>query len=226
VRRPRGDAGTSLVELLVVMLLMGIVASVVTAWQLSMQRTTTGLNATVGDQSDVRTALAYLTSDLRMAIRPYQGEPAFLGTSTGKAVSFYVNEADSPPTLVRYAVETVQGTTRLVREETPGVVVTGTGAPFTWTGAKKTRVLLANLSTPTDPFIYYSVAAAAQVPCSETADADCAQPLPAASSLADPDDIGAVEVRLAARTKAADNAGSDVTTRVRVANAGLTAIFP
>jgi type II secretory pathway pseudopilin PulG len=223
VRRLRGDDGTTLVELLVVMVLLGVVGSIVAAWQISMQRTTAAVTSFVSDQGDLRTAMAYLTKDLRMANRPAPDVPAFLPVSTASDVRFFVNTGSGPLKLVRYAEEpTGTGTARLVREEVPAV---GAAALGTWPTSGVSRVVLVKQVLTSEPLAtYYRRPVTGSPTCSTPADPTCATPVPLSPQLSAPDEIGAVEVRLAARTRADSVGRSELSTRVSVVNAGLTAI--
>lgn len=224
MRRLRGEAGTTLPELLVVMVLMGVVGSVVVSWQIGMQRSTAGFTARVNDQADLRTAMAHMTRDLRMAIRPSTGVPAFLPESTASDVRFYVNADSGPPLRVRYFTEPASdGGTQLVRESTPAA-----GSPGSWNwpaGGTRRTVLVRALVAGAPLITYYDVASAELPPCSEGAVPPCAGPMTSSPTLQMPDAVGSVEIRLAARSRPDLPGDSELRTRVRVANAGLTAII-
>jgi Tfp pilus assembly protein PilW len=222
VRRLRGDDGTTLAELLVVMVLLGVVGSIVTSWQISMQRTTAGVTTFVSDQGDLRTAMAHMTKDLRMAIRPTADVPAFLPVSTASDMRFFVNTNSGPLKLVRYATEpSGTGTVRLVREEVPAV---GAAVSGTWPATGASRVVLVQQLAPQPLATYYRRAATGQSTCATPTDPACATPVPLNPQLSAPDEVGAVEVRLVVRTKTGSVGRGELSTRVSVANAGLTAI--
>jgi type II secretory pathway pseudopilin PulG len=221
-RLRRGDAGTTLPELLVVMVLMSIVGVLVVTWAIGTQRSAAGFTSRVDDQAELRTAMAHLTRDLRMAIRPSSGVPAFQPASTASDVRFYVNRASGAPLLVRYAVVTAGGRTQLIREETPGV---GARAPWTWpTGGTRRTTLVRSLLATAPLNTYFDLSSAELTPCAEDPATPCAMPMAASPTLATPDEVGAVEVRLTARSRPEFPGSSVLRTRVRIANAGLTAI--
>jgi hypothetical protein len=223
----RGDAGaTTLAELIVVAVLLGLVGSLVAAWQIPMQRSAAGFTSRVSDQADLRTAMAHMTKDLRMAIRPANGVPAFLPASTGGDVQFYRTSASGPPVLVRYVVRTSgmpAGTGQLVREEMPSAGTTTPG--WRWpTSVPKRQVLVRSLTTVEPLVAYYSLDDAGLPPCAGAVTADCGTPLDAATALAEPDNVGSVEVRLIARSRTDLPGNSELRTRVRLLNAGNTAV--
>ena len=219
--RPRGDDGTTLAELLVVMLLLGIVGTIVASWQISMQRTTAGVTAFVTDQADLRTAMAHMTKDLRMAIRPTADVAAFLPGSKANDVQFYVNTESGSLRLVRYLrEETGAGTAQLVREEAVPAATPAT----TWPTTGVRRVVLVQRVLTSEPLAtYYRAPMAGQQACAAPG-GSCETPVALTPQLSAPDEIGAVVVQLAARTGSASIGRSELRTRVTVVNAGLTAL--
>lgn len=69
-RRPRGDAGTTLAELLVVLGLMGLVGTLVMSVSVQTARVLTGAADRGGDTQQVRVALEAVTRSLRSAVDP------------------------------------------------------------------------------------------------------------------------------------------------------------
>lgn len=217
------EAGLTLVELVVVIGIMGLLGGMLSTWFVTTQRTTTGYTNRISDLNNARVAMDRMSRDLRVAISPSTGVPAFDASSTGNEVTAYVNQTGAPPMKVRYSLVTNgDGTNRLVRATTPA---TGSTPPFTWpAGSTRTQVLAQRLSQgSTLLFSYFDAAGAADPSCTSGAPSPCSTPLPASPTLASPQLVAAVEVTL--RTQSGPAAPpTELRTRVRVANLGLVAI--
>lgn len=224
IKPARGDAGVTLVELLVVMALMGVVGSLVMSWFVAMTRNISEQTSRVTDAADARYALEYLSKDLRMAIRPRPGTPAFTASSSDRAVEFYVNVPRGVPALVRYSVQTAGGgNQQLVREYTPAAAG---GPPYSWPSSGTKRLVLVPRLDPADGFrLSYTTASEADLPpCSSTVTTGCALPLPASPSLTSRDFVGAVEAMLHVVGNPLNDTTTRLRTRVLVVNADETAI--
>jgi hypothetical protein len=148
--------------------------------------------------------------------------PAFDASSTNNQVTAFVNRPGTVPMRVTYTlVNNADGTRRLTRTTTPGV---GAAPPFSWPAAGATTQVLANrLSQGTVLlFTYFDAAGAADPPCS-TGATPCATPMNASPTLSAPGSVGAVGIVLRAQSGPAAPP-TELSTRVRVANAGLVAI--
>lgn len=214
------DAGLTLVETLVVMLLMGILGGVLLTWFIATQRATMGYTARIADLSDVQVAVDRFSKDVRMAIRPSSTVPAFLASSSADEAAFYVSRDTGAPLLVRYRVTSAGGQRQLVREVT---VPTGAG-PYTWptTDMRRQVVIPALAPSATVSFAYYRRGDAGLPGCEAGVTAGCATPMPASPALTDPDDVGAVELTVRQNSRADLSGPTDLRSRTRIVNAGLT----
>jgi prepilin-type N-terminal cleavage/methylation domain-containing protein len=122
-RSARGgkDRGTTLTELLVVMLIMGVVAAATTALTIGFQRTNAEGVARQDQIDTARTAVEAITKTIRTAVKPVQisagcggcTQDAFV-TGSDFSVQFYANLNNQKnvvgPSRVRYAVSTAGAT--------------------------------------------------------------------------------------------------------------------
>lgn len=224
LQRLRSDsAGFTLVELTVVIVLMGMLGAMSSAWFISVQRTSNGYQARIGDLSDARTAMDRIGRDMRMVISPSPGVTGFDATSTSTKVVAYVNQPSAPPAKVSYSLESNgDGTTRLVRSTTAAV---GTLPPFTWPASgTRTQVIANKLSQGSQLlFSYYDVSAASRPSCGAGVTPPCSTPMSASPTISSPSTVGAVEIVLRAQSSNAAPP-TEMRTRVRVVNVDLVAI--
>ncbi|NHC14008.1 PilW family protein [Motilibacter deserti] len=167
-RRPNGDSGITLAELVVAMFVGGIVLSGVTALSIAVQGSVGKATARSSATSDVRIALGYMTARLRVAVSPDGGAtPAFTYAGPDKVV-FYASLSkpsnrptrwDKPrPVKVEYWVDS--GTGCLMQAET---APTEAAAPYSWTSGRTTTCLARGTVNPPDStgtrrpiFTYYA----------------------------------------------------------------------
>ncbi len=113
-RTPRGDAGLSLTELLVTMMIMGILVAATAALYISSLKTSTGTKSRLEEISDGRIAFSAMSRSLRTAILPSQlydassSETAAFIEAGPLSMRFYAN-LDNPnnvigPSRVTYTV--------------------------------------------------------------------------------------------------------------------------
>jgi Tfp pilus assembly protein PilV len=154
--RARGDAGTTLMELVVVLFLLGLLGSMLTLFTTSTLRSTRENDSQQQDLLQARNALDAMTKNLRAAITVNTSPvtPAFSQASS-TSVTFYADNntvtggtSNNGPTLMRYYVDNTAHT--LVEESTVATVNTGsTTTPYVWNSANKiTRVLARNVLNP------------------------------------------------------------------------------
>jgi len=155
----RGDAGFTLVELAVAMLVTGVLAAGVGTIMLGTVRMTNTMNTKVSMAADTRTAMQIMSRDLRGTVVPLNVTPAVtaLTTATASAVTFYTMldrpggatyNGDPVPTKVEFYLSG----TCLTMAQTPGTVVAGSG--FSWPASgRTTRCILRNAAAPA--FLYY-----------------------------------------------------------------------
>jgi len=116
----RGDRGTSLAELLVVMLVVGVVVAATATLTVGFQRTNAQTLVRQDQVDAARTAVERLSKTVRTAVRPTQladgcsgcAEDAFIA-GTGFGLQFYANLDNEDnavgPSRVTYALVTVAG---------------------------------------------------------------------------------------------------------------------
>ena len=154
--RPQTDAGTTLMEMVVVLFLLGLLGSMLTLFTTSTLRNTRESDSQQQDLLQARNALDAMTKNLRSAVTVNTSPvtPAFSQASS-TSVTFYANNgtvtgstSNSGPTLYHYYVNTAANT--LVEESTRATVNTGsTTTPYVWNSANKvTRILAKNLLNP------------------------------------------------------------------------------
>lgn len=143
-RRPSGDRGVSLAELLVVMLVSSVVLVAVGTTFATSLRLTTDVNSRTATTADARLAAEAVARRLRVAVRPPSASSVFVSASP-TAVRFYASLASNggyptvgptgvvaalAPTLVDYRVDPV---TSCLRETlTRGVPVTAPDGSVTY----------------------------------------------------------------------------------------------
>lgn len=155
-RRSEGEAGTTLMELIVVIFLLALMGSMLTLFTTSTLRNTRESDSQQQDLLAARNALDAVTKSLRSAI-PVATSPVTPAFSQASAtsVTFYADNgtvsgatSNSGPTLMHYYVDTTAHT--LVEESTKATVNTGsTTTPYVWNSANKvTRILARNVLNP------------------------------------------------------------------------------
>lgn len=150
--RRRSDAGMTLIEVLVGVVIFTVLGGLLTGFVVEMLRSNTGTTNRAANVDQLRVSTDALTKGLRTAVRPEQLNPAcasacdaaFLSASAS-AVTFYANHgAAGKARLTTYRVEQDPdklGTGRLV-EEVRASAAPG-GAPVTACGAGCTSRTLA-----------------------------------------------------------------------------------
>lgn len=126
----RDEAGLSLVEILVTMVILGVVLSALTAGAISMNRASYATDLGTRNQNEARTAIAVLSRDIRAAspVRP-STQPAFLVARPDEA-NFTANLDDGTrPRLVRLFID---GDSRLVEDATPADPASDPATGLTW----------------------------------------------------------------------------------------------
>lgn len=211
--RSRSDAGMTLIEVLVGVVIFTVIGGLLTAFVVEMLRSNTGTTNRATNVDQLRVSTDAVTRGLRTAVRPEQlnsacasaCDAAFL-TASPSAVTFYANHGTAGKArLTTYRVEqdpNRTGTGRLV-EELRASAAPG-GAPSTACGAGCTsRTLARGLAWPV------SVAE----PVFSFADAGCATFVTAMNTA----DIACVLVDLAV-LGARDNPGTSATSTVFLPN--------
>ena len=159
VRGPhRRDAGMTLIEVLVGVVIFTVLSGLLTAFVIDMLRSSTGTTNRAANVDQLRVSTDALTKGLRTAVRPEQLNPActsacdaaFL-TASASAVTFYANHGTAGQArLTTYRVEQdpdTVGTGRLIEELHAGAAPGGT--PSTACGAGcTTRALARGLVWP------------------------------------------------------------------------------
>lgn len=158
--RPRPDAGVTLIELLVGVVIFTVLGGLLSAFVVEMLRSNTGTTNRAANVDQLRVSTDALTKGLRTAVRPEQLNPAcvtacdtaFL-TASPSAVTFYANHGSpGQARLTTYRVEQDPDrpdSARLVEELRAGAAPGGT--PSTVCGAGCTsRTLAHGLVWPVD----------------------------------------------------------------------------
>lgn len=168
-RRAGEDAGITLIEVLVGVVLLSLVGGLLTTLVVDMLRTSSGTSSRLTNVDSVRVALDDVTKGLRTAVRPEQLNPACttncdsaFRAAAGTSVSFYANYGTSGQAqLTTYRVEADPdhpGTGRLVEEVFASAPPGGTPSLTCGTGCR-TRVVARGLTWPltgTDPVFDYA----------------------------------------------------------------------
>ncbi len=209
----RRDAGISLIEVLVGVVMMSVVGGLLTTLVIDMLKTSAGTSSRLTNVDSARVALDSLTRGLRTAVRPEQinatcaanCDSAFRSAGSN-AVTFYANSGVAGQAqLTTYRVEADPdhaGTGRLVEEIFPSAAPGGSPSTTCSTGCKK-RVVARGLVWPL----------AAADPVFDFADRGCAD-YSATVALADISCV-LIDVPLAAKR---DDKGTSATATVFLPN--------
>ncbi|WP_344608984.1 PulJ/GspJ family protein [Sporichthya brevicatena] len=162
--RPHRDAGLTLIETMVGVVIFTLIGGLLTTLVVDMLRSSAGTSSRLTGVNSVRVALDAMTKSLRTAVRPEQINAACASncdsafrTAGSNSVTFYANYGEAGKAqLTTYRVEADPdhaGTARLV-EETFAAAAPG-GSPSTTCGVGCTKRVLARGLTwplgPTDP---------------------------------------------------------------------------
>jgi type II secretory pathway pseudopilin PulG len=133
----RDERGSSLLELLTVLLLMGIVMGAVMAGTFSAQNAISGTDLRLQNLDQARTLMASLTKDVRTAVRLSAGSSPFTVADANHAV-FYANiSTTSSPKKVDLSIDSAS---RLI--ETVWTADAGSTSPnYTYTGTSTVRLV-------------------------------------------------------------------------------------
>ena len=203
------ERGSSILELMTTVLLIGVVMAAVMAGTFSAQDAITGSDLRLQNLDQARTLMASLTKDVRTAVRLSAGSSPFTVADANHAV-FYANiSTTSAPKKVDLSID---GQSRLV--ETVWTADAGTTAPnYTYTGASTVRLVgryVAN--TAAKPMFTY---------LDSNGNALTATPLSATDLLA----VKAVQIQLIVKkTTAAQLNATSLVNRVRLANLDYNAV--
>lgn len=161
LRRPTGDGGVGLPELLVAMGMFGIVVAAIGAVFVGLVDTSRIASTKTATTADARIAMEAMTRSLRVAVVP-KGEPSALTVSTTTELQFYASlnrgtgqDADRP-TRVTYAYVPATGCVTETQVVAGDSTAADAGArPFTWTTAGTTKCLIRTSAAPA--FSYFDL---------------------------------------------------------------------
>ena len=147
------ERGTSVTELMVTLMLLGVVLGLAMTAFSSIQNATSGANERSLNIGQARLLMQRTTRDLRTAVRLQSDQSPFTLAKANEA-KFYANlSSTGAPALIRFYVDS---SSRLVEERTDAG---GTSPNWTFTGAAKSRYVaeyVVNASSSTNPpFTYY-----------------------------------------------------------------------
>jgi type II secretory pathway component PulJ len=133
----KDERGSSLLELMTTVLLLGLVMAAVTAGTFSAEKAVSGSDLRLQNLDQARTLMASLTKDVRTAVRLTPGTSPFTVADANHAV-FYANlSTTSAPKKVDLSIDSQS---RLI--ETVWTADAGTTAPnYTFTGASTVRLV-------------------------------------------------------------------------------------
>lgn len=158
-QNPARDAGMSLIELLVAMVVSALLLGAVSTVFVGTLRGTRTVNTKTSTGADVRLATEAMTRTLKVATKPY-GEAAAFVSASSTGMSFYAllnrtgsQSASEPiPTLVTYSY----ASNCLTEYQTPGSAVASppAGGPYySWpVSARRSKCLLRSTTSPAFTF--------------------------------------------------------------------------
>jgi type II secretory pathway pseudopilin PulG len=155
-RVDRADAGISLVELLVTMVLFGILGTVIMTAMIATQQTSRNVGVRSRDLSNVQVAVEAMSKRLRTAaVRPTTGTPGLAISSAGpSSITFwgYIS-AGKAPSQVSFYLDAQQRLMESIAATTQCTVTLDSQ----WTyGTPRVRVLATRVSSTTQLFTYHS----------------------------------------------------------------------
>ena len=142
VNRAAGERGTSLVEVMTTVLLLGIVLAVVYGGIGSLTTAAEGTSVRLQNLDEGRVMMATTTKDIRTATQPTSGASAFV-LAMPNELQLYAN-LDNPNAAASLVHLFINSSTELVEEYTPATDATGTVVCTQWpcsylNAKKKTR---------------------------------------------------------------------------------------
>ena len=153
----RDQTGTSVTELMVTIMLLGVVLAVSMTAFLSVQNATTGADERSLNMGQARLLMQRTTRDLRTAVRLQSDQSPFTLAKPNEN-RFYANLSSSgAPSLVHFYIDSAN---RLIEERTDAG---GTAPNWTFTGTAKQRYVaeyVVNGTGSNQPFTYYDKAGA------------------------------------------------------------------
>ncbi len=156
LRKRRSQAGSSMVEMITTLGLLGLVMVTIFA---AVSSTTSVLGATeqrFTDMGEARTLMAVTTKDIRTAVRLKAGTAAFT-LADKREITFYanLNNVASPPKQMHIYITT----DNILISETKDADLPWTPPDYTYTGAATARYVGRYVANPTSQplFNYYDV---------------------------------------------------------------------
>lgn len=191
MRRHRDDqAGVTLVELLVTMVVMGILGSMVVASSVTAHRASGRTSDRLQSVAEARIAVNAISRSLRAAVRATATDP-LLRTAGPREIAYLEDVAGQEgPDLVRVHVEDGElASQRWVADA-------GSGPAWTYTGTPRERALLAHIPDDLAVFTYRDLDACPVAGACPALDAEAS---PQGLSAGDRNDVDLVEIEVAAR---------------------------
>lgn len=150
-RRPSGDEGTSLAELLVVMAISSVLLLAVGTIFTTSLKLTKDVNSRTGATTDAKLAMDTAARRLRVAVRPKENADSItpmLVSASATSIKFYASVSPTGtttavlPTLIEYSIDATSGCFREAR--TPATSTTSSGqTTLTWpVSSRRSRCLV------------------------------------------------------------------------------------
>jgi prepilin-type N-terminal cleavage/methylation domain-containing protein len=167
------EAGYTLVELLVSMLVLGVMATGVAGITLGSLRADRTLHAKLTNEASARVAMEAVSRTLRTGVQP-AGESSPITVAQVDAISFYTliqhttgSTANPLPTFVEYYYNSA--TTCFTEAQTPArqlSVPTGSGSIYAWDTGRSTKCLFKTSVPPslTNPYFTYYTSGSTTTP--------------------------------------------------------------